>query len=205
MGTEIRLRHPETGETRLAPTGFSWTTFFFGGIPAFFFRRDRGKRGAVMLAATIVGLLVGASSSGALQIPILIGWLIVALRYNEWYIRDLLRQGYLPQDEASREALARAGYGDADVIEQGSGPSAPAKGTAEAYILQQAAARGGIVSPVIIATDGAYSLDEAKRELDRLVDAGHAELRVSKRTGELVYAIPGLLDDRTREDLESLT
>lgn len=206
MKSEVRLRHPTTGEVKVAPTGFSWTTLLFGGIPAFFFRGDRGTRGSVMLAATIAGYVFGVASEGTLQILILAGWVIVALRYNEWYIRDLLAQGYVPHDKSSRKTLVRAGMLAQATAEQVDKPREPAKkDAAETHVLQQAAKRGGIVSPVLVATQGEYGLDEAKSVLDHLVNAGHAELRVFKKTGEMVYVIPGLLTDQTRDDLEPLT
>lgn len=33
MATEIRLRHPKTGEEQTAYEGYSWTSFFLGAFP----------------------------------------------------------------------------------------------------------------------------------------------------------------------------
>jgi predicted ArsR family transcriptional regulator len=52
----------------------------------------------------------------------------------------------------------------------------------------------GMVSASELALEANISMDEAKSELDGMVNKGYAELRV-KKNGSLVYTIPEYLDD----------
>mgnify|MGYP000750606377 CR=1 FL=1 len=69
-----------TGETRVVPTGFSWTTFFFGPFPALF-------RGDVMWAAVMAGtafLTMG------------LAWLVWPFVYNGLHLNRLVAKGFAP-------------------------------------------------------------------------------------------------------------
>jgi len=72
------LVNPSSGEHRVVPTGFSWTTLFFGPFPALF-------RGDVLWAALI-------AVSAFLLFPLLI-WPFV---YNGIHLKRLLAKGFLP-------------------------------------------------------------------------------------------------------------
>ena len=74
----IQLEKPSTKEIRNAPVGFSWTTFFFGCIPALI--RSDWKWALIMFIAAWV--TVGLS------------WLVFPFIYNKLYINDLLNAGY---------------------------------------------------------------------------------------------------------------
>ena len=72
------LTHQITGETRIAPTGFSFTTLFFGFFPALF-------RGDLFWAAI---MFVTAMVTYGLA------WLVWPFVYNGLHIQRLLKRGF---------------------------------------------------------------------------------------------------------------
>ncbi len=85
-------------------------------------------------------------------------------------------------------------------------PVKPATATdpIETVILRAARTHGGMVTPTQIAVGGEYGLDESKACLDDLVARGHAELRVRKNGGGIVYVFPDLLTPEAEETVEPL-
>ena len=78
----ITLKHATSGVLKECPTGFSFTTLFFG-----FF----------------VPLLLeelNISAGSGIAIPMAFGFY-----YNEQFIKDALEKGYVPADEASHDWL----------------------------------------------------------------------------------------------------
>jgi len=74
----IKLRNPHTGETRNVPSGFSWTTLFFGFFPAL-----------------IRGDLSGAILQGLLALCTLgVSLLIMPFFYNGWHLKRLRNDGF---------------------------------------------------------------------------------------------------------------
>lgn len=71
----------------------------------------------------------------------------------------------------------------------------------EHVILRVAKANHGIASPAQVALEGKLSTDEAREQLDKLVDKGIGEVRVRK-SGSLAYVFPDFLDDTGAADLE---
>ena len=65
-------------DLRTAPVGFSWTTFFFGCLPAFI--RGHWQWGLLILVLSIFTYGIAA-------------W-VVAFFYNKIYIKHLLASGY---------------------------------------------------------------------------------------------------------------
>jgi hypothetical protein len=72
------LNHVTTGEVKTVPTGFSWTTLFFGFFVPLF-------RGDILWAAIM--LIVGIVTAG-------ISVIIFPFFYNKVYIDSLLKKGY---------------------------------------------------------------------------------------------------------------
>ncbi|MFW5683924.1 MAG: NINE protein [Spirochaetota bacterium] len=71
----------------------------------------------------------------------------------------------------------------------------------EHIILRVAKANHGIANPAQVALEGKISTDEAREQLDKLVDKGIGEVRV-RRSGSLAYVFPDFLDDTGAADLE---
>lgn len=71
----------------------------------------------------------------------------------------------------------------------------------EHVILRVAKANHGIASPAQVALEGKLSTDEAREQLDKLVDKGIGEVRVRK-SGSIAYVFPDFLDDTGAADLE---
>jgi hypothetical protein len=85
MATEITLTH-SNGLYRKAYVGFSWTSLFFGGIPAAF----RGDWMAFFLYfALAIGLVFFTAGFG---VPVL--WIVWACLYNRWHARRMIERGY---------------------------------------------------------------------------------------------------------------
>ena len=78
---------------RTAPIGFSWTTLFFGLIPAL--TRSDWKWALIefVLAPVTFGL----------------SWLVMPFLYNKLYIKDLLASGYYPMDSNMADQVVAAG------------------------------------------------------------------------------------------------
>lgn len=74
----INLHQPLTGAIKTAPVGFSWTTLFFGFIPALL--RGHWIGALVMLAAW-------AFTAG-------LSGLVFPFIYNRMYIKHLIGEGY---------------------------------------------------------------------------------------------------------------
>jgi hypothetical protein len=64
----------------------------------------------------------------------------------------------------------------------------------EQTILKVAQRKNGLVTPMEIAVDNPITLDDAKKELDRMVNKGFADVEVSQ-TGIVVYRLFGFQDE----------
>ena len=103
MAHKVRLKHPGTNLVKTGFYGFSWTSFFFGGIPAMM-RGDVGI-GLGLLAA---GLVASAVSAGLLWFVVGLIWAFV---YNRRYTSNLLENGYVLDDAPEVVAAARQALG----------------------------------------------------------------------------------------------
>ena len=77
---KLLMENPNTGITKNAPVGFSWTTLFFSGFPALF-------RGDIKWC--IIQLLLSITC---------ISQLIFAFIYNKIFIQKLLEKGFKVKD-----------------------------------------------------------------------------------------------------------
>ena len=92
MATEIRLKHPGTGDEQSAYEGYSWSCFFFGAFPALL-------RGDVKAGLAVLGLCMIAGI-GAVMVG-LPTWLTTGIIGGVW--------GFFYND-IHRERLRKAGY-----------------------------------------------------------------------------------------------
>ena len=99
MAKSVMLRHPQTGIVRKGFYGFSWTTLFFGGVPAFF----RGE------------LMIGLGISFACLFSAGLFAVVWAFFYNKSYTLRLIEKGYQFADSEAGNALARAKLGVTEV------------------------------------------------------------------------------------------
>jgi len=77
----------------------------------------------------------------------------------------------------------------------------PESESPEHVILRVAKGNHGIANPAQVALEGKISTDDAREQLDKLVDKGIGEVRVRK-SGSLAYVFPDFLDDTGAADLE---
>ena len=103
MATEVNMKHKETGLSKTGYIGFSWTTLFFGAIPALF----RGDY-LTFLGAFVIIVVLGLMSAGIGGIIAMIIW---AFMYNKQYTRTLIEKGYEFSDSEEINATAAAAVG----------------------------------------------------------------------------------------------
>ena len=99
--TAIILKN-NVGKIKSAYIGFSWTTFFFGSLPALF-RGDFKGFAAIFFSTLALNILLSALISGSgfpevLAIGVLLFVRIVwCSGYNEWHLNRLKAAGFEPQ------------------------------------------------------------------------------------------------------------
>lgn len=96
----VNLTNPITKQVKQTKIGFSWTVLFFGFWPMLF--RADWKWFFITFAADII--------LGALFFPVMFVFdIVMAITYNKLYVKDLLAKGFIPADDASRNALLSKG------------------------------------------------------------------------------------------------
>ncbi|MDV1094989.1 hypothetical protein ACSI5N_25535 (plasmid) [Raoultella ornithinolytica] len=99
MATKITLQHPRTGETITGFYGFSWTTLFFGPLPALF-RKDFQTFVCVFFVLFVLALLT-------FGIGPIIAALIWGFMYNKYFTVNRIKQGFkLASTNAENELAA---------------------------------------------------------------------------------------------------
>jgi hypothetical protein len=105
----ISFRHRPSGRVKIAPIGFSWTTFFFGFFPALL----RGH----FIGALVIGLL-GLATVGLSN-------LVIAFLYNKWFVNYLIGEGFTATS-ASRDMKFLGEQLKIDLIDEAVGKVAAA-------------------------------------------------------------------------------
>lgn len=90
---EITFISEYDGQYKTAPLGFSWTTLFFGFFSMIF--RGDWKWGSIQFGLNCITF--GLS------------WFVMPFFYNELYIKELLRKGFVPIDENQANYLVAKG------------------------------------------------------------------------------------------------
>lgn len=85
------------GLTKQVKVGFSWTTFFFGFLPALF--RGDLKWAVIML---IIEAVLGSFTLG---IGSFVTGIVFSFVYNKIFIKELIEKGYQPANDESRTLL----------------------------------------------------------------------------------------------------
>ncbi|QWU16092.1 hypothetical protein SAMN04487895_102344 [Paenibacillus sophorae] len=93
---KVVLKNPG-GLTKEVKVGFSWTTFFFGFLPALF--RGDLKWAIIML---IIEAVIGSFTLG---VGAVVTGIVFSFVYNKIYIKELIEKGYTPADGRSRAIL----------------------------------------------------------------------------------------------------
>lgn len=98
----------DQGDLRIAKVGFSWTTLWFGPLPAAF--RGDWYNFLLMIVLDLDYVLVAMffKLNWMLQFP----WpsIFYSAFYNMMYFRHLFNRGYVPADQRSKELLTAAHY-----------------------------------------------------------------------------------------------
>ncbi|MED1201779.1 hypothetical protein [Heyndrickxia acidicola] len=97
---KARLKN-DAGVVKQVKVGFSWTTFFFGFLPALF--RGDLKWAAIML------IIEGVLGSFTFGIGAGITGIVFSFVYNKIHIKDLLEKGYRPADDQTERELVSRG------------------------------------------------------------------------------------------------
>lgn len=95
MATKIQMKHRETNVVKSGFYGFSWTTFFWGGIPALF-------RGDIVIGLVLIVLNI---------LTWFVAGIIWAFFYNKNYTQRLLEKGYALDGTEEENAAARQALG----------------------------------------------------------------------------------------------
>jgi len=106
-------------------------------------------------------------------------------------------------DETIRRREERGGYNQRDNslelsqnwrnVEDGQSIIVREKEPLERVILKLAKSNNGIITASDLALSASISMEDAKKDLDAMVNKGFAELRV-RQSGAIVYAIPDLIN-----------
>jgi len=114
MATAVNLNNPSSGLVKTGYFGFSWTTLFFGFIPALF----RGDF-ITFIGGFVIAMIIALATAG---VGVFVISLIWAFMYNKYYTRKLIEKGYVLNDspEVNRQAAEALG------ISLGTAATAPA-------------------------------------------------------------------------------
>lgn len=103
MAKTVMLKHRTSGLIKTGYFGFSWTTLFFGFLPALF----RGDF-VTFLVTFAVCMVLGFITLGVGSFIFAFVW---AFFYNRYYTRRLMEMGYEVADNDTQSVLARQQLG----------------------------------------------------------------------------------------------
>jgi len=103
MATRVRLRDPQTGVVKNGYFGFSWTSLFFGGLPALI-RGDIASGLAIIICDAVIS--IPTRGFGVLVVGVI--WAFV---YNKRYTIGLIEKGYILEDYPEIMAAAKIELG----------------------------------------------------------------------------------------------
>ncbi|MEY8713370.1 hypothetical protein A9B99_20410 [Mangrovibacter phragmitis] len=86
MAVKINMENPKTGEHLHGFYGFSWTTFFFGCIPALFRKDFKTFIGVFIILLILALVTMGIGSTVAM--------IVWAFMYNKYYTTNLIKRGF---------------------------------------------------------------------------------------------------------------
>ena len=89
----IHFKNPDTGETRKAPVGYSWTVLFLG-IFLPLFRSDWKGAGLILGVYFIVFLSPTSAHIVLFGVSVLMIGFIFSFFYNKSYIKGLVKKGF---------------------------------------------------------------------------------------------------------------
>ena len=98
----------DQGQIRIAKVGISWTTLWFGPLPALFRGDYYNFLLMIVLDLDYALVVLFFGLNWLMQFP----WpsLVFAIFYNMMYFRHPFNNGYSPTDQRSRELLERFHY-----------------------------------------------------------------------------------------------
>ena len=170
-------------------TFLAYLFWFIGGFGTLGFHRFyMGKVGTGLLYFLTGGLAFVGSLYDFFTLPMQVREANLEIRYRnalEYGETRIEGRGQLGRNY--RKEIGRARETNTDSIER--------------VILRTAKKNNGTATPAEVALDGDTSLDRAKKNLERLVEEGFAEVRVSK-SGNIVYLFTDFVTDETERKLE---
>ncbi|MFW6208407.1 MAG: TM2 domain-containing protein [Spirochaetota bacterium] len=171
-------------------TGIAYLLWLISGFGALGFHRFYlGKIGTGLLYVVTGGLFGVGCVYDLITLP---------LQVREANLRIGWRNAlYGPQQQ---QPMRHVGGMSTSGSENGSNRSR--KEPLEQVILKTAKRQNGVATPSEVALESGCSLDEVKAALEKLVEKNYAELRVSKRSGGLVYFFSEFSGDGSHPDLE---
>lgn len=97
---KVNLTHSFTKQVKQTKLDFSWTVLFFGCWPMLF--RADWKWFFITFAANFILAI--------LFFPVMFVFnIVMSINYNKLYVKELLAQGFVPADNASRNAILTKG------------------------------------------------------------------------------------------------
>ena len=169
-------------------TGIAYFLWLISGVGALGFHRFYlGKWGTGLLFMATGGLGGLGSFYDLITLPI---------QVREANLRNAYREAIYDRQPGRRSSIVSDDF-------KTSMRNEIKKDSLERVILKTAKDNQGIVTPSEVAIESGMSIDQAKKALEKLVNKGHADIRVS-RNGVMVYFFQEFLKGGDHPDLEDI-